>query len=288
MPYPSTITTFTNPLPTDRLNSPSHSSIETAQNTGLTELQTFVGTLASTAGTLIYDIRSANSDGGGHVQAVNKGGTGQTSYTKGDILIASSSSVLAKFAVGLDGQQTRFNSSTATGWEVFTPATTGNKIASSGSLVTVGTSTVAEQSIFSVTVPGSVLGTSNAIRATTFVSAFFNNTTTSVLLRTNYGATAVASTLLIDNTGGNIKGTIVSDILANNSTTAQRGVMNLDFKNDFNRPGTSVYGVNTFTHGTGAIDSSANQILGMTVRFSGSDASNAITIVGYEVEKITP
>ena len=104
MPYPSVITSFTNPQPTDRLNSPSHSSIETAQNTGLTELQTFVGTLASTAGTLIYDIRAAASNGGGHVQAENKGGTGQTSYTKGNILVATSSSVLAKLAVGNNGE----------------------------------------------------------------------------------------------------------------------------------------------------------------------------------------
>lgn len=100
MAYPSVVTTYTNPLPTDRLNSPSHSSIETAQNTGLTELMTFVGTLASTAGTIIYDVRAAASGGGGHVQAANKGGTGQTSFNKGDTLVATSSSVIAKLAVG--------------------------------------------------------------------------------------------------------------------------------------------------------------------------------------------
>src|SRR3990167_1137252 len=101
MPYPSTISAFTNPQATDRLNSPSHSSIESAQNTGLTELQTFVGTTnASAVGTLIYDIRAAGSDGGGHVQTANKGGTGQTSFSKGDILVAQSSSVISKLAIG--------------------------------------------------------------------------------------------------------------------------------------------------------------------------------------------
>ena len=100
MPYPSTVTSFTNPLPTDKLNSPSHSSIETAQNTGLMEIQTFVGTLSSAVGTLVYDVRGANSNGGGHVQTANKGGTGQTSFTKGDLLVATSSSVLAKLAIG--------------------------------------------------------------------------------------------------------------------------------------------------------------------------------------------
>lgn len=104
MPYPSVVTAFTNPQANDRLNSPSHSSIESAQNTGLTELQTFVGTLSSIAGTLIYDIRATASNGGGHVQTANKGGTGQTLFIKGDILVAQSSSVLSKLAIGTDGQ----------------------------------------------------------------------------------------------------------------------------------------------------------------------------------------
>lgn len=116
MAYPSTLTTLTNPNANDKLNSPSHSSIHSAENTAITELQTFVGTLASTAGTLIYDIRATASDGGGHVQGVNKGGTGQTAYTKGDLLVASSSSVLTKLAVGAtDGQVLKVDSTKATG-----------------------------------------------------------------------------------------------------------------------------------------------------------------------------
>lgn len=100
MAWPSTLSSFTDPQPTDTLNSPSHSSIESAQNTGLEEVQAFLGTLSSAAGTLIYDIRAAASDGGGHVQTANKGGTGQTAFTKGDLLVASSSSVLSKLAIG--------------------------------------------------------------------------------------------------------------------------------------------------------------------------------------------
>lgn len=104
MSWPSVVTTFTNPNATDKLNLPSHSSIESAQNNGLTEVQTFVGTLSSAVGTLVYDIRAAASNGGGHVQSANKGGTGQTAYAKGDLLVASSSSVLSKLAVGNDNQ----------------------------------------------------------------------------------------------------------------------------------------------------------------------------------------
>lgn len=102
MAYPSVIAALTNPNPTDRLNSPSHSSIESAQNNNITAIQNFVGVdgAASIVGTMIYDARSPASNGGGHVQTAVKGGTGQITYTKGDILVAQSSSVLSKLAVG--------------------------------------------------------------------------------------------------------------------------------------------------------------------------------------------
>lgn len=115
MAYPSLISTLATPQPTDRLNSPSHSTLHQNENTAITEIETFVGTLSSAVGTLVYDIRSSNSDGGGHVQVANKGGTGQTSFTKGDLLIASSSSVLTKFAVGTDGLVLVADSTKSTG-----------------------------------------------------------------------------------------------------------------------------------------------------------------------------
>ncbi len=115
MAYPSTLSTLSNPQPTDRLNSPSHSSLHQAENTAITEIETFVGTLASTAGSLVYDVRSPLSNGGGHVQTANKGGTGYTSYTKGDLLVAQSASVLAKLAVGADNTVLVADSAQATG-----------------------------------------------------------------------------------------------------------------------------------------------------------------------------
>lgn len=102
MAYPSIISVLATPQPTDRLNSPSHSGLHQNENSAITEIENFVGTLASIPGTLIYDIRSSNSNGGGHVQTAVKGGTGQTSYTKGDLLVGQSASVLAKLGVGIN------------------------------------------------------------------------------------------------------------------------------------------------------------------------------------------
>jgi hypothetical protein len=54
--------------------------------------------------------------------AVGRGGTGVTTYTKGDLLAASASTTLTKLGVGTNGQVLRANSATATGLEWGTPA----------------------------------------------------------------------------------------------------------------------------------------------------------------------
>lgn len=113
--FPSVVSTISNPQPTDKLNSPSHSTIEQGQNDAISKLETFIGTLSSIQGTLMYDIRAAASPGGGHVQTANKGGTGQTAFTKGDILVASSASVLTKIAVGTNNYALVADSSQPTG-----------------------------------------------------------------------------------------------------------------------------------------------------------------------------
>ena len=113
--FPSILSVISDPAATNKLNSPSHSSIETAQNDAVEKLETFIGTQASAVGTLMYDIRATASDGGGHVQAANKGGTGQTTYAKGDVLIAQSSSVLTKLAIGTNNQVLTADSDQATG-----------------------------------------------------------------------------------------------------------------------------------------------------------------------------
>lgn len=115
MAYPSIISVISNPQATDRLNNPSHSTIHQNENTAITEIETFVGTLSSAVGTLVYDIRSANSGGGGHVQAAALGGTGQTTFNKGDLLVASSSSVVTKLAVGADAQALVADAASPTG-----------------------------------------------------------------------------------------------------------------------------------------------------------------------------
>lgn len=71
----------------------------------------------------VYTALAGKADTG-HVQAVNKGGTGQTSYTVGDILYANTTSTLAKLAAGTLGKVlTAKGAGTAPAWE--TPSSGG-------------------------------------------------------------------------------------------------------------------------------------------------------------------
>jgi hypothetical protein len=75
----------------------------------------------------------------------SKGGTGNTSYTKGDLLAASSSTALSKLGVGTNGQVLRANSATATGieWGVDYVGTVTSVTGSGAISVTDGTTTPA-------------------------------------------------------------------------------------------------------------------------------------------------
>src|SRR3990167_8695694 len=252
MPYPSTLSVYSDPLASERLNSPSHSSIESAQNTGLKEIQAFVGSLSSLAGTLIYDIRATDSDGGGHVQGVNKGGTNQTGYTKGDILVATSSSVLARLGVGANNLVPIADTSQSSGIRWGSP----NRLGTVASVVTVIGNTN-ETSILSVTIPASILSTNNAVRATAYISAY--------------------------TVGGKIELTV----LANAASDVQRSELLVDLRRDMlSINSTSIIGVNAFRSTISSINSMANQTLGLTAQWGASIAGSRFDVDGYIVEKI--
>jgi hypothetical protein len=105
MAFPSTLTGYTQTTATSRLNNPSHSGLHNTVSSALGQVEAVIGVDGqnSILGTIIGDLRSPGSGGGGHIQTANKGGTGQISYTKGDILVAQSSSVLGKQSIGADG-----------------------------------------------------------------------------------------------------------------------------------------------------------------------------------------
>lgn len=290
MPYPSTISVLPTPQPTDRLNNPSHSSLHASVNGAIVEIETFVGTDSSVAGSLAYDIRSPDSNGGGHVQTANKGGTGQTSFNKGDLLVGQSSSVLAKLSAGLAGQILQVNSSVATGlsWVV----NSSPKISTSASVITVINNST-ETSILSVTIPASTLSVSNAIRATVFFSYIgTNQVSDSLLIKGTYGNSVIGQIAVssVNATLNNsVIGTIEMEIIAANSQSAQRGFLQTDLfavRSPYDQS-SSFVGMKSMVVTPLLVDSGANQTLGITAKWNNTSGSNRFDTGGYIVEKIT-
>jgi hypothetical protein len=143
MPFPSTLSSFNRPNPTDRLNNPSHSALHNTVSSALGQVEAVIGVdgASSVVGTMMYDLRSPASNGGGHVQTANKGGTGQTTYNKGDILVAQSSSVLTKLSISsVEGYALVTDSSQATGVKWGVPNNVPTVTVYGGSIIGAGAS----------------------------------------------------------------------------------------------------------------------------------------------------
>lgn len=284
MPYPSTFSTFNRPTPSDRLNSPSHSDLHNTTSSAVGQIEQYLGLSTSSAvGSLTYDIRSPQSDGGGHIQTAVKGGTGQTTYTKGDWLVASNSSTLSKLSVGADGRIPSANSSVATGIEwIQNPRP---KISTSASVISVVTT--AETSILSTTIPGSTLGTNNAVRATLFADSFTFVGSASVTFRAQYGNNQLASVTVTPtgNTTQSVSGKVEYVVIANNSENLQRGILNVTLQDQPHNPSavTSVISLKLYNSNTGSVASSANQTMGVTAQIQ----NGSFKVDGSIVERIS-
>lgn len=287
MAYPSILSTLATPQATDRLNNPSHSTLHQNENSGILEVQRFVGTDASAIGTLVNDIRSPLSNGGGHVQTANKGGTGQTSYNKGDLLVGQSSSVLTKFAVGTDGQVLMANSSVASGitWAV----NVSPKVAATGMSVPVD-NTSTETSIFSVTIPGSTLGSSNVVRATVFVNQLnVSDGAATLTLKANYGSASIATIQLSGiSVGQTSRGRVWVDLIGAGSSSIQTVFMNTELQRTVlpYSPASSFVGMKTSISNPTFVDSGASATFGLTATWNVGASGITAIFGGYEVERL--
>lgn len=285
--FPSVLNTFARPDANDRLNSPSHSALHNAVSSALGQVQAVIGAEgpSSVAGSFQYLVKSPASDGGGHVQTAAKGGTGQTSYAKGDVLVAQSSSVLAKLNAGSQGQVIVADNSTATGIRWGGPVKLGQN-ASIITLVTAG-----ETSLMSVSIPSSVLSTSNTVRATLWVSAYtVGNAADTLMLRANYGANSLGSVLLASSatSSASVKGKIEYVLHANNSASLQRGQVLVRLGADrLNVAQSSFLGIDAFRTGTSSINSASAANMGMTGQWATANAGTRLDIDGYLVEIIS-
>lgn len=292
--YPSIITSFPITSPTDRLNNPSHSGLENTQSSAIGQVQTFIGRVsgvgASALGTILYDVRSPDSGGGGHVQTAVLGGTGQTTFTKGDILVSTSPSVLSKLAApSVAGQALVSAPETATG--VRWADVIANKVVINTSSVVVSSTLNADIVLFSASILGSTLGTNNGIRFTGVVQNYANDSTQQFTLVANYGNNVIASIISANSAavGSVMSGTISGMIVGNGGISSQLGYVLMELQTSHN--GQEGIQSGQFLHlmkqGASSIESSANQNLIITGKWNGGTNNRASILTGlFVVEKI--
>lgn len=158
-------------------------------------------------------------------------------------------------------------------------------------------STTTETTIFDVTVPGGTLSTNNAIRVTVwFDSLSVASSSKTVTLRLKYGGTTVASVVMATTgaTSSNlsIAGELVGYVIADGSASVQKGAIRwfggdatMEQDNLASVDGTKGIGANSI--GTGAVDSSSDQTLSVTVQNSESTANTGANVQFWIVEKIS-
>src|SRR3990167_1835749 len=281
MPFPSVLNTFNRPSTTSRLDNPSHSALHNTVSSAVGQIEQVIGlSTTSVVGSLFYDIRSPDSSGGGHVQTAVKGGTGQTTFTKGDLLVATGPSTISKLATAVDGQVLVTDSSVAAGVKWGTVAT---KLFNTASVQTfkVNNSSVVQASFISVTIPGSTLGTSNVVRATAYINNYVGaagGSPSSILVRGLYAGNTVASVMIkaaATSPSPSISGIVQFVLAANNSTTIQRGILSVNLFRQNSDPATSsVVGVTLYNMNTSSVESSADQPFGVTATSGGGDATS--------------
>lgn len=184
-------------------------------DTEITAIQSFVGTQSSTFG-MTYDLRSPNSNGGGHVQSADKGGTGQISYTKGDILVAQSASALGKLAAGPDGYVPSYDSTQTSGMKPTAVATEANL---RNQAATYALASVLSASVWGITFPNIV----SVLQAGQAFQVKFPTTNTSSMVALQVSS-LVAQRIVLPNLANPPVGAIASSmigILENDGTNFQ-------------------------------------------------------------------
>lgn len=288
--FPSVLNTFNRPSATDRLNNPSHSALHNTVSSALGQVQAVIGVEGdnSVVGSLEYLIKSPASDGGGHVQSAVKGGTGQITFTKGNLLVATNATTLTKLAVGSEGEVLRVTGGAATG--VSWSSVVANKVAVKTTSVAYGVSTTSTAVLFSASILGSTLGTNNAIKFTGAIRNFSGGAG-GFVVTAHYGGNSVLTVAPVS--AGSIigaRGTLQGIIAGNGAITSQVGYMTWNTSREaMTGQGPGVGELQPFlatAYGSSSINSSANQDLIIYGQFTGSSAVQSVVTGLFVVEKI--
>jgi hypothetical protein len=221
-----------------------------------------------------------------------QGGTGQVTYTKGDILIASDASTLTKLGVGTNDHVLTADSTQATGvkWAAVS-ASAGVAVQNVDVTATTVSNTAAETSVYGYSVPGGTLSTNHALRLT-LIGTMLNNTGSlqAVTIKLYYGGNLILNSTGMDaatsSNGRSITAQFfLSALNATNAQVAQGRVMLSGASGN----STTMLGEGTVVNGTNtsiAIDSTSSQTLEVKVTLGSASASLTYTLHVAYLEKL--
>jgi hypothetical protein len=253
----------------------------------VTALETKVGKDGSAdTSSLDYIVKNPASDGGGHVQKANKGDTGQTSYAKGDLLVATSQSVIGKLSIGNVGEVLTPDTNATTGMK-WSPLV-ANKVAVTTTSVSMarGTSSV-ETVLFAASILGSTLGTNNAIKYKGILPIFSG--ADNFTLKMKYGG-GVSTGVTLTNDRSVVGVGYIEGMLVGDGANSQVGVISLHADSNpagFYASNSNYFGV-AYGQSTNisSVNSSADQNLVITGKFDGVSVVNSVLTGAFVVEKI--
>lgn len=287
--FPSIITSFPTSTPTSRLNSPSHSALHNLETSTIGQIEAVIGLAgdSSVLGTIIGDLRSPDSNGGGHIQTANKGGTGQTTYSKGDLLVATSQSVISKLGVSSNAGYVLVADPNQSPGMKWSPVISNKIVINTSSVAYTGSIASAQPNVlFAASILGSIIGDFNAIKFTGVIQNFSANSAFN--LKVNYGVNSLVTLGIINQssvfgTSGLITGEIVGS-----GPSSQLGFVSMNtINNSFGTPqirGLMMAG--GLTQGNSSVNASASQDLVITGQFTSFQGQNSILTGIFTVEKI--
>lgn len=296
--YPSVYTTLTYPNANNYLNAPSHSSVhgQVASTLGQHEAVIGLSGASSVLGTIIGDLRSPASNGGGHVQSANTGGTGQTTFSPGDMLVAQSASSIGRLQVGsVFGQVLTATPGINSG--VSWGGVPNTVIAlNSSSVVLTGYQASVATVLFASSIAGGTLSTGGtAIRYKGYISNYtYINALPNITVTVNYGnnvvSQAVVSVMSVGalNSQPNMSGFIEGTIFGNVSSV-QTGVLDVALnQNGFYPFNSSSYvGGYAFSTGTSSINATTIQNIVITGQLTGLNYNQAsLATLGFVLEQL--
>ena len=175
--------------------------------------------------------------------------------------------------------------------EEFITGIKSSKILAAATRATITPSS--ETNFFSTTVTGGLLGTNNVIKVIIPINDFDFTASSQVLtFRLKYGSTTlVTTTITSSGADTNLKGQITAYLYADASTTAQFGLLDLDFSQ--NQLSATDYGSDVATHfaksistGTSTETSTGDLSLVISIHQTSGSAGANITPAGHIIELI--